>query len=76
MPRLDGLQAARTIRAVSKAPIILFTLYADAISSREILSAGIDAVVSKVGDLSLLAAQINLLLGADGIRATFDGRPH
>jgi CheY-like chemotaxis protein len=77
MPRLDGLQAARAIRSLRQTPIILFTLYADAIGSREMRFAGIDAVVSKVADLSLLAAQMSVLLGdAKAARATFAGSIH
>ena len=36
MPRMDGLQAARKLRAMSvEAPIILFTMYADAVQPEE-----------------------------------------
>ena len=35
-PRMNGLEAARTLRAMSvKTPIILFTMYADAIEPQE-----------------------------------------
>ena len=62
MAGLNGLQAARAIRRISAAPIILFTFYADAIGPKDVLSAGIDAVVSKVADISLLTDQVKLLL--------------
>jgi DNA-binding NarL/FixJ family response regulator len=62
MPRLNGLQAARAIRRISSVPIILFTLYAEAVRAQDVLSVGIDAVVPKAGNLSLLRQQVNLLL--------------
>ena len=62
MPRLNGLQAARAIRRISSVPIILFTLYAEAVRAQDVLSVGIDAVVPKAGNLSLLGKQVNLLL--------------
>jgi two-component system chemotaxis response regulator CheB len=63
MPRLNGLQAARAIRRNSSVPIILFTRYAEAVRAQDVLSVGIDAVVPRTGNLSLLGKQINLLLG-------------
>jgi len=62
MPRFNGLQAARAIRRISSVPIILLTLYAEAVRAQDISSAGIDAVVPKAGNLSLLGKQVNLLL--------------
>jgi CheY-like chemotaxis protein len=48
MPRLNGLEAARRLRAIPvKAPIILFTMHASIIPQSEIVSAGVNAVVSK-----------------------------
>jgi CheY-like chemotaxis protein len=48
MPRLNGLEAARRLRAIPvKALIILFTMHASIIPHSEIVSAGVDAVVSK-----------------------------
>ncbi len=64
MPRMNGLQAARALRITSRVPIILFTLYASEISSADIIPAGINAVVSKVADLALLAKQVQTLLAA------------
>jgi DNA-binding NarL/FixJ family response regulator len=62
MPRLNGLQAARAIRRISSVPIILFTLYVAAVRPEDVLSVGIDAVVPKAGNLSLLGKQVNFLL--------------
>ena len=62
MPRLNGLQAARAIRRISSVPIILFTLHAEAVRAQDALAVGIDAVVPKAGNLSLLGKQVNFLL--------------
>jgi DNA-binding NarL/FixJ family response regulator len=62
MPRMNGLQAARKLRAMSvKTPIILFTMYADAVRPEETERAGISAVVSKM-DLSALQVHLEKLL--------------
>ena len=63
MPHLNGLDAARTLRNTgSIMPIILFTLHADSISLLLASSAGIDAIVGKVGDLEGLVSQVKRLL--------------
>jgi DNA-binding NarL/FixJ family response regulator len=49
MPRMNGLQTARELRDRGvRAPIILFTMHADIVPSREALAAGVSAVVSKM----------------------------
>jgi DNA-binding NarL/FixJ family response regulator len=64
MPRMSGLQAARELRAMSMdVPIILFTMYADAVRPQDALAAGVTAVVSKT-DLTALHQQIESLLVA------------
>ena len=64
MPRMNGLEAARKLRAMSvKAPIILFTMYADVLPQEETTEAGISAVVSKT-DLPALQHLIEELLVA------------
>ena len=64
MPRMNGLEAARKLRAMSvKAPIILFTMYADVLPQEETTGAGISAVVSKT-DLPALQHRIEELLVA------------
>lgn len=48
MPRMNGLQTARELRArMYKIPIILFTWYADAVQHEDAVEAGISAVISK-----------------------------
>jgi DNA-binding NarL/FixJ family response regulator len=74
MPRLNGLQAARAIRRISSVPIILFTPYAEAVRAQDVLSVGIDAVVPKAGNLSLLAKQVDLLLSNVQQKKFFAGR--
>jgi CheY-like chemotaxis protein len=64
MPRMNGLEAARKLRALSvKAPIILFTMYADILPPEAMIEAGISAVVSKT-DLPALQHRIEELLVA------------
>jgi CheY-like chemotaxis protein len=62
MPRMNGLQTARELRAMSvPAPIILFTMYAEELRPQDALAVGISAIVSKT-DLSVLQQQIEKLL--------------
>jgi DNA-binding NarL/FixJ family response regulator len=64
MPRMNGLQVARALRSMRiGAPIILFTMYAEAIQPADIMAAGINAVVSKT-NLTDLQEQIESLLVA------------
>ena len=63
MPRLNGFEAARALRATgSRVPIILFTLHADVVSPVQASAAGIDAVVAKIGGCGALAIQVERLL--------------
>jgi CheY-like chemotaxis protein len=62
MPRMNGLQAARELRArLVRAPIILFTMFADTLRPQDALAAGISAVVSKT-NLPALQQHIQSLL--------------
>lgn len=48
MPRMNGLDAARVLRAeMGRVPIILFTMFASTASPSLLEEAGINAVVSK-----------------------------
>ena len=60
------LQAVLEIRKISAAPIILFTFYADAIAVLDTSAFGINAVVSKVAEMGLLAAHIQRLMSQTG----------
>src|SRR6202051_491246 len=54
MPRMNGLQTARELRArVYKVPIILFTWYADAVQPEDAAAAGISAAISKSNPAAL-----------------------
>ena len=54
MPRMDGFQAARALRSESfSAPIILFTMFAEAVAADDASEAGIDAVVCKTNLVGL-----------------------
>jgi CheY-like chemotaxis protein len=62
MPRMNGFQTARALRTRNvSAPIILFTIYADAVRWQDAQAAGLSAVVSK-SDLSALQQEIDRLL--------------
>jgi DNA-binding NarL/FixJ family response regulator len=62
MPRMNGLQAACELRKLNvAAPIILFTLYADAVRAIDAESAGITAIVNKA-DLQGLRQYVEILL--------------
>jgi DNA-binding NarL/FixJ family response regulator len=64
MPRMNGLQTARELRAMRvRAPIILFTMYADAIRPDDALAAGVSAVVAKT-NLPALRQHVESLLVA------------
>jgi CheY-like chemotaxis protein len=62
MPRMNGFQTARALRTHKfLAPIILFTIYADAVRPQDAEAAGVSAVVSK-SDLSSLQQEMDRLL--------------
>jgi NarL family two-component system response regulator LiaR len=62
MPRMGGVEAARQLRRkLPQVPIILFTLYADAVSSSDVKEAGIWAIISKSEPQKLLPGVLNLL---------------
>lgn len=62
MPRMGGMQAARKIRdKMARVPIILFTMFADAVQPQDAKDAGIDAVVCKT-NLTVLRQRIEFLL--------------
>jgi two-component system invasion response regulator UvrY len=61
MPGMSGLEAARELRALQiETPIILFTMYEDAIRPKGAFSV-VNAVVSKI-DLEELQRQVTVLL--------------
>jgi CheY-like chemotaxis protein len=65
MPRMNGLQTARALRATMQTvPIILFTWYADAIQPRDAADAGVSAVISKTNPAALQKHIANLSAAA------------
>ena len=63
MPRMNGLKAARELRAMmARVPIILFTLYADEVRPEDATAAGVNAIVSKEDLLGLQQNIENLLV--------------
>jgi DNA-binding NarL/FixJ family response regulator len=62
MPRINGLQTAAILHEVEpNTPIIMLTLYKDAIPARVAHDAGIAAVLSKTDQLSTLADEVQRL---------------
>jgi two-component system nitrate/nitrite response regulator NarL len=64
MPRINGLQAALMLHEiVPETPIILFTVFKDAVLSRLAHNAGVAAIVSKTDQLTILADEVQRLTG-------------
>ncbi|MFL5344984.1 MAG: response regulator, partial [Hyalangium sp.] len=65
LPGMDGIAAARLIRADPKmatVPLLMFTARFESQKMAEALSAGVDAFCPKASDLALLRAQVRNLL--------------
>ena len=68
MPRMNGLEASTILRSLlPNVPIILFTLHEDILSAKQIEAAGINAVVSKTGEMEILLEQAYLLTDPGGL---------
>jgi DNA-binding NarL/FixJ family response regulator len=64
MPRINGLQAAEILhQAAPNTPIILLTIYKDAIPIRLARTSGVDSVLSKTEQLTILADEVQRLTG-------------
>ena len=64
MPRINGLQAAVILHeVVPKTPIIMLTLYKDAIPIPLAHTAGVASVLSNTDQLALLADEVQRLTG-------------
>ena len=64
MPQMNGLQAAETLRdKAPNIPIILFTMYVEALPGDKAREIGISAVVSKTAHLGVLMREVNRVLG-------------
>jgi DNA-binding NarL/FixJ family response regulator len=66
MPRMNGIEAASAIKGVMpQVPIVLFTLYGEAVGNAPVSAAGIDAALSKPdGGWKLLECVRGLLQAA------------
>ena len=64
MPRINGLQAALMLHEiVPNTPIILFTVFKDAVLSRLAHNAGVASIVSKTDQLTILTDEVQRLTG-------------
>jgi two-component system, NarL family, nitrate/nitrite response regulator NarL len=64
MPQINGLEAAIILHeVVPNTPIILFTIYKDAIPIHVARAAGVASVVSKTDHLTILADEVQRLTG-------------
>jgi len=64
LPGINGLQVAGFLHEVApKTPIILFTVFKDAIPLRVAQAAGVDSVISKSDQLNILADEVHRLTG-------------
>jgi CheY-like chemotaxis protein len=65
MPVMNGLQAAPELRKIApKTPIILFTMYGNALQQHQVAALGIDLVVSKNDPFSEIIEKVHALLEA------------
>ena len=64
MPRINGLEAAVILhQVIPNTPIILLTIYKDAIPLRLARTAGVASVLSKTDQLTVLADEVQRLTG-------------
>jgi CheY-like chemotaxis protein len=64
MPKLDGLETAKALRAMlPNTPIILFTLYADSDVERQAHDVGVASVLSKMDQMESLCTEVGRLVG-------------
>jgi DNA-binding NarL/FixJ family response regulator len=62
---MNGLQAAPELRRIApKSPIILFTMYGNALQQNQVAALGIDLVVSKNDPLPEVIEKVHALLEA------------
>jgi DNA-binding NarL/FixJ family response regulator len=63
MPQMSGIEAARVLKKVlPQTPIVMLTSHDPSTLRYDTRAAGIDAVVAKDGDMSLLVASLQSLL--------------
>jgi len=63
MPQMSGIEAARVLKKIlPQTPIVMLTSHDPSTLGHDTHAAGIDAVVAKDGDMSLLMASLQSLL--------------
>jgi DNA-binding NarL/FixJ family response regulator len=63
MPQMNGIEAARVLKKIlPQTPIVMLTSHDPSTLGYDAHAAGIDAVVAKDGDMSLLMASLQSLL--------------
>ena len=63
MPVMNGIEASRILRTLMPTvPIIVFSEYCNVLTDQEARSAGISALVSKFGHISVLLGEARVLL--------------
>lgn len=63
MPRMNGIDAARILKKIlPQTPIVMLTSHHPSVLGYDAQAAGIDAVVAKDGDMSLLMVSLQELL--------------
>jgi DNA-binding NarL/FixJ family response regulator len=63
MPRMNGIEAARVLKKIlPQTPIVMLTSHHPSVLGYDAHAAGIDAVVAKDGNMSLLMASLQGLL--------------
>ncbi len=63
MPHMNGIEAARVLKKIlPQTPIVMLTSHHPSVLGYDARAAGIDAVVAKDGDMSLLMASLKGLL--------------
>jgi DNA-binding NarL/FixJ family response regulator len=63
MPVMDGLDAARALtRLMPEVPVIMYSAFSDSFTQREVLSAGVSALVSKSEHVSVLLGKARSLV--------------
>jgi CheY-like chemotaxis protein len=64
MPRMNGMEASRELRArMNLAPIILLTWYADAVHLKDVAETGVSAVIPETNPAAL-QRHLNSLIAA------------
>jgi DNA-binding NarL/FixJ family response regulator len=76
MPNMNGVDAAPVLkRILPNVPIVVFTIFNDALGSSLSSAVGVDLVVPKTEGLTVLVNSIQLLMGIAGKAKTSEPKP-